>query len=133
MDGKTLARIGAIVFVAVAITATAIEMNRKDVRPEAFATQGRPVVSQDPLAAELIRCSEIGEDGTRDPGCLRAWAENRRRFLGQPAPASSPAPALPTTLFPSALALADPIRKDSAPADLAEPATQADPARPEGR
>ena len=29
MDGKTLARIGAIVFVAVAITAAAIEMNRK--------------------------------------------------------------------------------------------------------
>lgn len=30
MDGKTLARLGAVVFVAVAITATAIEMSRKE-------------------------------------------------------------------------------------------------------
>ena len=30
MDGKTLARVGAIVFVAVAITATAIEMKPPD-------------------------------------------------------------------------------------------------------
>ena len=30
MDGKTLARLGAVVFVAVAVTATAIEMTRKD-------------------------------------------------------------------------------------------------------
>lgn len=65
MDGKTLARIGAIVFVAVAITATAIEMNRKDDRPIDFATRVRPVASQDPLAAELLRCSEIGESTLR--------------------------------------------------------------------
>lgn len=128
MDGKTLARVGAIVFVAVAITATAIEMNRKDVPPDALATQGRPVATQDPFAAELLRCSEIGEAGAGDPGCLKAWAENRRRFLGQPASVSSPAPVAPTTLFPSAPPSADPIRKDSAPADVTAPATQAEPA-----
>jgi conjugative transfer region protein TrbK len=122
-----------MVFVAVAITATAIEMNRKDVRPEAFATQGRSAVSQDPLAAELLRCSEIGESGIRDPRCLRAWAENRRRFLGQSAPAVSSAPASPTTLFPNAPASADPVRKESTPADLTGPPMQAEPARPEGR
>ncbi len=133
MDGKTLARIGAIVFVAVAITATAIEMNRKDDRPIDFAPRGRPVATEDPLAAELLRCSEIGEAGTRDPGCLRAWAENRRRFLGHPAPASSPVPVSPTTLFPNAPASADPIRKESEPADLTEPAMQAEAARPEVR
>jgi conjugative transfer region protein TrbK len=33
MDGKMLARLGAIVFVAVAITATAIEMTRKEDAP----------------------------------------------------------------------------------------------------
>ncbi|GLK70627.1 putative entry exclusion protein TrbK-alt [Ancylobacter dichloromethanicus] len=130
MDGGTLARVGAIVFVAVAITATAIEMNRKDVTPNALATQGRSGAAQDPLAAELLRCSEIGEAGTRDPGCLKAWAENRRRFLGQPAPTSSPTPVAPTTLFPSAPASADPIRKDSAPTNVTAPATQAEPARP---
>ena len=34
MDGKMLARLGAVVFVAVAITATAIEMTRKETPPE---------------------------------------------------------------------------------------------------
>ena len=33
MDGKLLARLGAVVFVAVAITATAIEMTRKEEEP----------------------------------------------------------------------------------------------------
>jgi conjugative transfer region protein TrbK len=132
MDGKTLARIGAIVFVAIAITATAIEMNRKDDKPEGFATQDRPITPQDPLAAELLRCSEIGETGTRDPVCLKVWSENRRRFLGQPAPVSSPAPVAPTTLFPSVPPSADPIHKDSAPAGPTGPAIQADPVRPEG-
>lgn len=133
MDGKTLARIVAIVFVAVAITATAVEMNRKDNRPEAFTAQGHPVALQDPLAAELLRCSEIGEAGPRDPACLRAWAENRRRFLDQRASPSSPALAPPTTLFPNAPASADPIRKESAPADSTTPAMQAVPVRPEVR
>lgn len=130
MDGKTLARVGAIVFVAVAITATAIEMSRKDVSPDVLATQGRSVTAQDPLAAELLRCSEIGEAGTRDPNCLRAWAENRRRFLGRPALVSSSSPVAPTTMFPSAPASADPIHKDSAPAGVTEPAMQAERARP---
>jgi conjugative transfer region protein TrbK len=82
MDGKTLARIGAVVFVAVAITATVIEMNRHEVAPDNVATQARPVTVRDPLDAELTRCSGIGEAGARDPSCLKAWADNRRRFLG---------------------------------------------------
>lgn len=82
MDGKTLARIGTVVFVAVAITATAIEMNRHEVAPDNVATQARPVTERNPLDTELARCSEIGEAGARDPSCLKAWADNRRRFLG---------------------------------------------------
>ena len=35
MDAKALARIGAVVFVAVAITATVVELSRKEERPEA--------------------------------------------------------------------------------------------------
>ena len=37
MDGKMLARLGAIIFVAIAITATVIEMTRQDEPP-----RGRP-------------------------------------------------------------------------------------------
>jgi conjugative transfer region protein TrbK len=92
MDGKVLARIGAIVFVAVAITATAIEMNRKEKPAESWAS-GRPAAtSRDPLRDELIRCQSLGEAGPRDPACLRAWAENRNRFL---APGARPADRLP--------------------------------------
>ena len=91
MDGKTLARLAAVIFVAVAIIATAIEMNRRDVSQDAPATFPLSTPRPDPLDAELARCSGIGEAGSRDPACLKAWAENRRRFLGQPA-ASAPSP-----------------------------------------
>lgn len=81
MDARMLARIGAVVFVAVAITATAIELSRKEEQPE--MAPARPVQTNavDPLRAELLRCQGLGEAGPRDPACLRAWAESRRRFL----------------------------------------------------
>lgn len=123
MDGKTLARIGAVVFVAIAVTATAIEMTRKDDRQNSTATQARAVTERDPLGAELARCSGMGEAGARDPSCLKIWAENRRRFLGEPAP--TPAPTTPTTLFPSAPA--------DEPPGKTPPTIQAEPSRPEGR
>ena len=89
MDGKLLARLGAIIFVAIAITATAIEMTRKDepapVRP---ASQLQPPA--DPLRQSLRRCQQLGEAAASDPGCLATWAENRDRFLRR-----TPAPAAP--------------------------------------
>lgn len=92
MDGKMLARLGAVVFVAVAITATAIEMSRKEEAPEAWPSGRGAVTAADPLRDELIRCRALGEAGPRDSACLRAWAENRNRFL---APGARPAERLP--------------------------------------
>ncbi len=131
MDGKILARIGAVVFIAVALTVTAIEMSSKDDEPEALATRDRSIAPQDPLAAELLRCSGIGEAGPRDPGCLKAWAESRRRFLGQRDSATAPAPAAPTTLFANMPASAD--RKEGERTDVAAPEMQVEPPRPELR
>ncbi len=91
MDGKMLARLGAVVFVAVAITATAIEMSRKEEAPEPWASGRTTQAQADPLRDELIRCQTLGEAGPRDPACLRAWAENRNRFL---APGARPAERL---------------------------------------
>lgn len=113
MDGTTLARLGAIAFVAVAATATAIEMTRKENAPLDRSVDPVGPESADPLRAELIRCSEIGEAGPRDPSCLRAWAENRRRFL---APGARPAerlpePPHPTTAIP---APANPLQPEEA-------------------
>ena len=87
MDGKMLARLGTVVFVAVAITATAIEMTRKEEAPTA-----EPVrlieLSRDPLREDQRRCQQLGRRAVDDTKCLRVWAETRDRFLGHtPAPA----------------------------------------------
>lgn len=96
MDTRMLARIGAVVFVAVAITATAIELTRRDDTPADQIAGQSQSVSSDPLRDELIRCQRLGEAGTRDAACLRAWADSRERFL---APSTRRAPA---TLQPEA-------------------------------
>lgn len=88
MDGKLLARLGAIVFVAVAITATAIEMTRKEEEPPVQASRRSEDAPADPLREAQRRCQLLGEAAARDPECLRTWAETRDRFLGvAPAPA----------------------------------------------
>lgn len=85
MDGKILASLLAIVLVAVAVTAAAIDMTRRETppstpRPTATGTELTPV---DHLRERLVRCQEMGEAAGDDDDCLAAWAENRRRFLGQ--------------------------------------------------
>jgi conjugative transfer region protein TrbK len=88
MDSKLLARIGAIVFVAIAITMTAIEMSRSPERAREVPVAVAETSATDPLLIELRRCQSLGQAGASDPDCLRAWAENRRRFL---APRARPA------------------------------------------
>jgi conjugative transfer region protein TrbK len=87
MEGKNLARIGAIVFVAFAITATVIEMTRED-EPVRHTPARALAPSIDPLRTEQRRCQQMGEAAARDPECLRVWSETRDRFLGR-APSDS--------------------------------------------
>lgn len=89
MESKALARIGAIVFVAFAITATIVEYIRED--SPALAV-GAPSLQPppDPLRAQQRRCQQMGEAAAGDAGCLAVWAESRDRFLGR-----APAPARP--------------------------------------
>lgn len=98
MDGKLVARMGAVVFVAVAVTATAIEMSRKEEAPEVWPSGRTAQETADPLRDALIRCQALGEEGPRDPECRQAWAENRHRFL---APGSRPAEHLPDASSPA--------------------------------
>ena len=88
MDGKSLARIGAVIFIAIAITMTAMEMSRTPEPPRAGPAAVAEKSVTDPLLIELRRCQSLGQAGASDPDCLRAWAENRRRFL---APGARPA------------------------------------------
>lgn len=89
MEGKVLARIAAIIFVAVAITATIIEMAREETAapvPAAPAIQS-PV---DPLRTEQRRCQALGEAAANDSECLCVWSQTRDRFIGR-----TPAPQAP--------------------------------------
>ena len=89
MDGKMLARLAAVIFVAVAITAAIIEMTREE---DAGSAPSTPTLqpSTDPLRLEQRRCQELGEAAANDAACLRVWSETRDRFLGR-----SPAPESP--------------------------------------
>lgn len=112
MDGKLLVRIGAIGFVALAITATAIELSRKDEPPLYRSVATATETGADPLRTELRHCQQLGEAGTRDPACLQAWTENRDRFL-KPSQALQPAPGLqapgPQSTPQTAPSVRDPI------------------------
>jgi conjugative transfer region protein TrbK len=76
MDGKVLARMGAIVFVAVAITAAIIEMTREDepVQPLPFGFQAQV----DPCARGSATVRKWARRRANDAGCLAIWAENPR-------------------------------------------------------
>ena len=112
MDGKTLARLGAVIFVAIAVTATAIEMTRQDETP----ANPTPVVvapsAPDPLREGQRRCQRLGEAGARDAECLRVWAESRDRFLGLD---RQRPPAVPQAASPAIIS-DDPVTTEIAPA-----------------
>ena len=82
MDSKMLARLGAIIFVAIAITATVIKLTRDD---EPAQNRAVPSLqpSADPLRQSLRHCQQLGAAAVNDPDCLATWAENRDRFLGR--------------------------------------------------
>ena len=82
MESKVLARIAAIVFVAVAITAAVVEMTRKDEAP-AGAPARIVEPARDPLREGQRRCQQLGAAAASDAECLRVWAETRDRFLGR--------------------------------------------------
>jgi conjugative transfer region protein TrbK len=99
MDGTVLARLAAIVFVAVALTATAIEMTGREEAPASPIARAPESTASDPLQAGQRRCQRLGEAGPRDAECLRVWAESRDRFLGrttQPDPTAPAAQAGPS-------------------------------------
>lgn len=106
MDGKMLFRLGAVVFVAVAFTATVIELTRKPEEPPLYrALPSASDLSSDPLKTILRQCRDMGEPATRDAACLKAWADSRDRFLNPGKAASAPdtpgaQTTAPTTLFP---------------------------------
>jgi conjugative transfer region protein TrbK len=92
------ARIAAMAFVMLAIAATAVRIKHQGNEPAAATSLRSTVGNADPIRAELSRCQLLGESGAHDAGCLRAWAENRRRFLRLGARPTDPSPV---EMFPN--------------------------------
>nr|WP_313372321.1 putative entry exclusion protein TrbK-alt [Brucella intermedia] len=92
MDGKMLARLGAVVFVAVAITAAVVKMTLKEKPAQDFFTR---IIEppHDPLRDGQRRCQQLGATAANDAECLRVWAETRDRFLRPSSAPASPAPS----------------------------------------
>lgn len=103
------ARIVAMAFVMLAIAATAFQIKQQDNEPAAATSLMSAVDDADPIRAELRHCQLLGEAGAHDAGCLRAWAENRRRFLRLGAQPGEPSPV---GMFPNA-----PPASNGAPGD----------------
>jgi conjugative transfer region protein TrbK len=72
-------RIGAIGFAVLAAAATTIEAGREE---KGSAPSASSSSTHDRRATELERCNTLTPASGRDEACERAWAENRRRFLG---------------------------------------------------
>ena len=91
-----MARLVAILFLAIVMTVTLIRMERSGDLPP---LPGRPSPSQpeDPLRAEQRRCQRMGEAAAEDADCLRVWAVTRDRFLGRAPESASPAMSATTT------------------------------------
>lgn len=78
-------RLAAIGFALLALLVAALQTRHAPPPP---APAPAPVATApatsvvDPTRAELEHCQGLGETGAREPACLRAWADQRRRFLG---------------------------------------------------
>ncbi|WP_066659820.1 MULTISPECIES: putative entry exclusion protein TrbK-alt [unclassified Sphingomonas] len=81
MNFRLPARIGAFAGLGIAFamgTLALREVPDRAIVPQTLSTD----LPNDPLQAMLRSCQLAGQAAGPDPGCLAAWAENRRRFLG---------------------------------------------------
>ncbi|SFX98214.1 conjugative transfer region protein TrbK [Paracoccus pantotrophus] len=91
MGGKAMARLIAILFLAIIMIVTLIRMDRSGDLPPLPGRRVQPQ-AEDPLRESQRRCQRMGEAAAEDADCLRVWAETRDRFLGRtPEPASTDA------------------------------------------
>ena len=107
MNIRLPARIGAFACLGVALAMGLLAL-REEPAPSSPPTTLSTDLPTDPLQAKLRSCQLAGQAAGSDPGCFAAWAENRRRFLGQ----RRSAPAEPAAI--------------EAPGKSSEPATIAD-------
>jgi conjugative transfer region protein TrbK len=91
MSIRLSARIGAFACLGVALAMGALAL-REEPKPAPPSFTPSTDLPTDPLQAKIRSCQLAGQAAGSDPGCLAAWAENRRRFLGNrpPEPGTEP-------------------------------------------
>jgi conjugative transfer region protein TrbK len=79
--------------VATVVTVAMLALTRLPVPPTAREREAADaaLIATDPLMGALRRCQLLGQAAAADAACLRAWAENRRRFM---APGARPQASL---------------------------------------
>jgi conjugative transfer region protein TrbK len=90
MNTKTFERIPAlvaVVLVVLVVAACAIRLRSDEGQTNTTRSSDG---TSDPLATKLAECRSVTyEQKDALPECRKAWAEKRRQFLGQKAPAAS--------------------------------------------
>jgi conjugative transfer region protein TrbK len=101
MNPKTLERLptlAAVLLVVLTVAACAIRLRGEEPTDAATSTE----MTSDPLAAKLRECRAVTyEQKEALSECRKAWAAQRRQFLGQkaPAPSDSGPPQAGSSLF----------------------------------
>ena len=98
MDTKIAARMIAVLALGAAMTAALMAWRgdgTEDAAPHSLRHPGG-----EPAESELARCRDLGIAAADDPACKKAWAENRRRFLGTREPERAAEPKLERQVLP---------------------------------
>nr|WP_232793210.1 putative entry exclusion protein TrbK-alt [Caulobacter hibisci] len=82
LSGKAAFRLGAVGLAGMVIIVAAMQTHRDTPAKATPAPPSRPASQAG--HNELARCQALGADGAEEPDCLRAWEQQRRRFLGLP-------------------------------------------------
>src|SRR5262245_863153 len=95
MDPKIIARTAAVVVLAGAVLACALEWAQRNRTPAPSTATAHE--NMDPLADELAHCKALGAEAANDAACKVAWSQYGARFLAR----SAPYPDRSIELFPA--------------------------------
>jgi conjugative transfer region protein TrbK len=95
MNPKIIARTAAVVVLAGAVLACALEFAQRNRTPAPSTATAHD--NMDPLADEPSRCKAIGAETAKTPHARVAWSQNSARFLAR----SAPYPDRSIELFPA--------------------------------
>ena len=84
MDPKIIARAAAVILLAGAVLACALELARQGRTLESSLPAAHG--NMDPLANELARCRALGAEAAHDAACKAVWVQTRARFLAPSPP-----------------------------------------------